>query len=66
MQVAPVVRAAKYTRGWGEKPPCGFQQAGCASAQGAAAEVAAACPDGVGVLINNAGVLGSYDLASET
>ena len=34
--------------------------------QAAAGEVAAACPDGVDVLINNAGLLGSLDMASET
>ena len=28
--------------------------------------MAQACPDGVDTLINNAGTLGSYDLASET
>ena len=36
------------------------------AAQAAAGEVARACPDGVDVLINNAGALGSLDLASET
>ncbi|KAK9822195.1 hypothetical protein WJX81_002066 [Elliptochloris bilobata] len=36
------------------------------SIQAAAEEVACACPDGVDILINNAGVLGSHDLASET
>ena len=37
-----------------------------ATTQAAAREVAQACPDGVDTLINNAGTLGSYDLASET
>ena len=61
-QARDVAVAAKSLLG-----PAGWRvTALCGAPQAAAAQVARACPDGVDVLINNAGVLGSLDLASET